>query len=243
MSGKIIWKDETASTNNDAKLLIQQRAIENGDAIVAEKQMEGKGQMNAVWESEAHKNITISFVYDLRFLKPEHIFFWNKSIANAVHQTVVQFVKNETINIKWPNDILINEQKVSGILVENILSSSSFSWSIVGIGININQQVFLQAPNAVSFIQILGKETDKSTVISYLQQCMDNAYALAKQAHWNEIENYYNNYLYKKNEWTFFKANHEIFSGEILFVDENGKLVIQTENGIRKFGLKEISFN
>lgn len=237
-----ILLDETESTNIVAKLLISKNNIVNGTCIIAEKQTAGKGQLNAVWESEAYQNITLSYVFDLQFLKTDKIFLWNKCIANAIHHCVSYFLSSEKNEIKWPNDILVNEKKISGILIENSLTSSCFSWSIIGIGINVNQIFFSAAPNAISIKNILKKNIEKNEVIAFLHTCIEKAYNLIIEEKWTEIEDYYTLHLYKKGEKSSFLIQGEVKQGLIKFVDENGRLVVEIDGQINTFGVKEIVF-
>lgn len=242
ISKHCIFLDETESTNNVAKLLISKNTVVNGTCIIAENQTAGKGQINATWESEAYKNITLSYIFDLQFLKIDKIFLWNKCIANAIHRCVSHFLPNEKNEIKWPNDIIVNNKKISGVLIENTLTAAYFSWSVVGIGINVNQMFFSTAPNAISFKNIIKKDFEKEVVIAYLHTCIENAYNLMIEEKWTEIEDYYTLHLYKKGEKSSFLIQGEVKQGQIKFVDEYGRLVVEIDGRINTFGVKEILF-
>ena len=158
---KIIKLDEIDSTNNyTSKLLANSNVIE-GTVVVAKAQSSGRGQLSNQWESEYGKNILASFVFYPKFLPVQQQFLLSKVIALGVRDLLTLFV--DKVKVKWPNDIYIDNKKVAGILIENSIMGHTLESSIAGVGININQTVFLSdAPNPVSLIYSLKKELDCS---------------------------------------------------------------------------------
>jgi BirA family biotin operon repressor/biotin-[acetyl-CoA-carboxylase] ligase len=152
---KIIYLNEVESTNNYANQLILSDAAEEGTVVLAQYQTHGKGQHGNVWESETGKNLLMSIIWYPGFLPASQQFMISKIVSIAITDCVNDII--DDCKIKWPNDIYIGNQKLAGILIENSVKGSHLSSSVVGIGLNVNQQVFISAaPNPVSLFQITG---------------------------------------------------------------------------------------
>lgn len=128
------------STNDYAHMLINNNELMDETVIYANFQKHGRGQENNTWESEAWKNLTFTLVLFSKYLKAEQQFY----LAHAVSLAIVDFLQSHKIdaNIKWPNDILAGNKKIAGILIENSVLNDNLLYSLVGIGLNVNQQYF-----------------------------------------------------------------------------------------------------
>jgi BirA family biotin operon repressor/biotin-[acetyl-CoA-carboxylase] ligase len=243
--GKVCFDLETAtSTNTYAQTLLAQKKILDGTLIFARHQTAGKGQLSNIWESEANQNITLSVVFYPTFLKIQNHFLLNQAIALGVHDFVQFYVKKQT-KIKWSNDIYVQDKKIAGILIQNSLQGETLQHSIVGIGININQSVFLSnAPNPTS-LTIETKEYFKiEDCIEYLAQCLEQRYLQLRQQNFEKLRLDYLNSLYLRGEWRNYEktATGECFLGCIEGVKDTGHLIMQTIKGLEIFDLKEIKF-
>src|SRR5690606_18341153 len=117
--------------------------------IVAEQQHSGKGQRGRHWQDEAGASLLMSLIIAPQ--KPvNQQFIFSAAVAIAVAQVVSELLPNQQIAIKWPNDLIINDKKAGGILIENILRGSTWSYAVAGIGLNVNQTLLPQLPNATS---------------------------------------------------------------------------------------------
>lgn len=147
--GKVYQRFEVLPSTNDfaAELLSKSRPAE-GTVVRADSQSAGRGQFGSRWESSAGKNLLVSIIFYPKFLEPSEQFRLNEAVALAVRSTVAQSLSRDDFDakVKWPNDIFLNGKKVAGILIQNSLSGSEISSSIVGIGLNVNE---LEFPNAV----------------------------------------------------------------------------------------------
>ncbi|MFL2663928.1 MAG: biotin--[acetyl-CoA-carboxylase] ligase, partial [Crocinitomicaceae bacterium] len=128
------------STNNFAAKLINDGLAEHGSVILAENQTNGRGQRGSEWQSQKAKNILTSFVFKFEALDPQFLFRINAFVSIAL----IDFLNSYGIDaqIKWPNDIMVNSNKICGILVENKLVGNALSYSIAGFGLNVNQIEF-----------------------------------------------------------------------------------------------------
>ena len=146
---------ETDSTNTYLQQLDADRHLPEGYIAYTDTQRAGRGQRGNSWESQPGKNLTFSLL-----LRPEHIpanqqFLLSQAVSLAATDVLNRYASG--FSIKWPNDIYWEDKKIAGILIENVLSGSTFARSIVGIGLNINQERFISdAPNPVSLFQITG---------------------------------------------------------------------------------------
>lgn len=157
---------------------------------------------------------------------------------------VFDYLKNktrETIHIKWPNDILVKEKKICGILIENQLQGNTLSSSVVGVGLNILQEIFLIG-TATSLAKITGETYDLPTELNELLSTLEVRYLQLRQLKLNLLINDYLSVFYRIHQLHPFQSNNEVFEGTIIGIDEIGKLKVDTKEGIRSFGLKEITF-
>ncbi len=234
---------EVDSTNSYLARALKIERLPEGTLLSASKQVTGRGQSGAHWESEEGKNLLVSFVFYPNFILPKDIFLLNKTFSLAVYDFVKELT-NQAIKIKWPNDIYWNHRKLAGILIENSISSSAISHSILGIGINVNQTRFSSTiPNPVSLYDIVGIELDPDELLGSLCSYIEARYLQLKMGERGLIESDYNKVMYSINEWRTFNASGETFEGKIISVDENGRLVVEDRNGeLLVFNAKEISF-
>jgi BirA family biotin operon repressor/biotin-[acetyl-CoA-carboxylase] ligase len=140
--------------------------------------------------------------------------------------------------IKWPNDMYWKDNKIGGILIENVIGkrkkgTSTWDWAVIGIGINVNQTKF-PAPikKAGSLKQITGNEFDTVALGKELCECLDRTYRELSHLGFEPIHNEYNSHLYKKNEIVKFKRLNRVFTGTVKNVDENGQLIV--EHGVEE---------
>src|SRR5581483_6581831 len=113
-----------------------------GFIVRAVEQYAGKGQRGSSWLSAPGMNLTFSLLLEPKFLSLNNQFWLTKALALALAEFVASVLPNTLVSIKWPNDIYVNDCKIAGILVENILEKSTIKFCIAGIGINVNQDSF-----------------------------------------------------------------------------------------------------
>src|ERR1035437_6675835 len=145
--------EKTDSTNSYLSKLLGEKTLFEGTVVITNRQEMGRGQRGTTWESEPNKNLTLSILLHPTFLRPDEQFQLNKAISLGVAGFVVGVLQVDVdVKIKWPNDIYIRNKKVAGILIENSVSGNNLQHSIIGIGINVNQEKFsAKLPNPTSF--------------------------------------------------------------------------------------------
>ena len=160
------------STNNFAAKLINDGIAEHGSVILAENQTNCRGQRGSEWQSQKAKNILTSFIFQFETLDPEFLFRINAFVSIAL----IDFLDSYGIDaqIKWPNDIMVNSNKICGILIENKLAGNTLAYSIAGFGLNVNQIEFDRLNNVTSMFLEKNQEFDLDTlwlsIISFFQK-------------------------------------------------------------------------
>ena len=208
----------------------------------ADYQTAGRGQKGTSWESEAGKNLLLGLLLRPTFLHPQEQFYLSEICALALVETLDNYTDGCTI--KWPNDIYYGDRKVSGMLLEHTLQGATLAKTIVGIGLNVNQQTFFSdAPNPVSLFQILERETDRETLLNDFLQRFQTYYQRLEQQDFSAIHTAYCQRLYRRGEWAKFRDEIGTFEGRIVDVEATGRLVIETREGaLRKFAFKEVAY-
>jgi len=237
----IIKLDATASTNAYLREMLTNCDLENFTTIVTENQFAGKGQRGTSWVSEAGSNLTFSVLMKSQPDSLQGVFDLNVMIALSVSSTLEK-ITNLPFFIKWPNDILSANKKISGILIENIIKAKGEIFSIVGIGINVNQQYFPEMSKASSLALLLGNQLNKEALLQTLLAALKEGYDALQQGQAAALWEGYKAKLFRKDRISAFETPNGVrFNGIIREVTPYGKLVIETENqGELVFGLKEI---
>lgn len=148
----LIRLDSVDSTNNFAASLLKSAKTDEGTAILARYQESGKGQRGAGWQSKPGQNLLSSFIFYPNFLEARHQFDLSRVAALACHNALCKFGLSD-VSIKWPNDLFVRNLKIGGILIENELKGSRIDVTIIGIGININQQELGGLPATSLFVE------------------------------------------------------------------------------------------
>ncbi|MEO8885652.1 MAG: biotin--[acetyl-CoA-carboxylase] ligase [Mucilaginibacter sp.] len=234
---------EVNSTNDFLKnLLSNSKPLPEGTVIMAETQFAGRGQQQNKWHSEPGKNLTFSLLLNPSFLPIGEQFDLTRAISLGVIDALEPLL-GENLTIKWPNDIYFGDKKLGGMLIENLIQGSQIKNSIIGIGLNINQETFPDdANNAISIKQILQKDYDLHGLLADICSHIESWYLNLRAGKKETVRFAYLDRLYAINKQRLFKSGGEVFEGMIKNVRNNGLLVIDTDNGKREFSLKEIEF-
>jgi len=205
---------------------------QHGMAIFTHEQTAGKGQRGKSWASQKDLNIALSILLNPYLLSVPDQFKLSVCIAASVCEFFSKYAGDET-KIKWPNDIYWRDRKAGGILIENIIQSSqsevgSWQWSVIGIGININQTDFdPDLPNPVSLKQITGKNHNPVELAKELCSSIEVNYQTLIAGKFMTLFNKYQTHLYKKDEKVKLKKGTRLFETTIKGVSETGQLITQ----------------
>ncbi|MDH6356678.1 biotin--[acetyl-CoA-carboxylase] ligase [Parabacteroides sp. PF5-9] len=240
---RIIRLKETESTNRSLRERLEQEKLPEGSVILADFQTAGRGQTGNSWESEAGKNLLFSIVIYPDCIPANRQFLISQITALSVKETLEQYT--DGITVKWPNDIYRNDQKICGILIENDLSGSFIFRSVIGIGINLNQEQFISpAPNPVSLIQITGQRVDREEVFRHFLSLFYDRYLSLLQEKEEVIRTAYRQALYRGEGFYSYSDSSGRFEAEIYAIEDTGHLVLKLKDGTsRRYAFKEVTYS
>jgi BirA family transcriptional regulator, biotin operon repressor / biotin---[acetyl-CoA-carboxylase] ligase len=233
---QLIELESVDSTNNYAMARIHEGMAYDGMTFITQNQWGGKGQRGKNWLSQPGQNLTMSIVLEPGRLILTRQFLFSAAIALGILK-LVKSLKKGKWSIKWPNDIYWDDRKAAGILIENIIQGSNWLFSVVGIGVNLNQETFPpEIPNAVSLKNITGKNYEPVPLAREMVTIVQSQIAILKKKP-SKILDDFNQSLYKKNSPITLKKGSQIFEATIKGVDLSGFLL--TDKG--HFSSGEIS--
>lgn len=233
------------STNDEMKRRLQsENKPKSGLVISTVKQTAGKGLGNNRWESQEGANLTLSMLLRPEFLLAEQQFNLNMAVSLGVYELVNYYLEDKNVKIKWPNDIFVEGKKIAGILINHSISGNHILNSIVGIGLNINQDSFPEElPNAASMKQFSGIVYDLDEVMNNLLVHLNRYYQLIKKKQYDEFREAYKYALFGYYKWLKFRKDGEFVIARIVGISEFGMLQLETEsNETMECDLKEIEF-
>lgn len=235
---KLVYMPECHSTNNEAVQLLQNTPqVAEGTVVITDNQTAGRGQRGNTWQSEAGKNLTLTIILKPVFLHPKDQFKLNMAVSLALYDYLTSQV--DAVKIKWPNDMMIGNQKTCGMLIENQVSGHQIQSSIVGIGLNVNQQSF-ELSTPTSLANKKGHEFELNQVLAELLERIEGRYLQLRAG--IDLTEEYCYALYGKGEKRNFKSGEEVFEGVITGIDSVGLLEVEIGSGKRYFDLKQIQF-
>lgn len=232
---------ECPSTNTLALELAQQGRAPEGTVVVTRHQTAGRGQRGNTWVVGKDLNLTLSVVLSPEFLTVGRQFELNKCVSLAVFDVISKHVSPAPACIKWPNDILVGDLKVSGILIENTIAGTRITRSVVGIGLNVNQREF-EFPHATSLARITGKEFSLPQVFEQLLLSLEWRYLALRRGDMAALHSDYMNVLYRRGHRHLYASGGRSFEGIILGVNDEGKLDVEVDGRVASFDLKEIKY-
>ena len=229
----LIYFNNCASTQDELIDFLNQHYLsEDFLAIHTFNQTKGRGQYGNSWENLPEENLAYSFALKTKNINVSDTCF-NFYTAILVRDFIANLTKTE-VKIKWPNDLILKNKKICGMLFEK-----NKNYFVVGIGINILQENFKNLPKAGSVLSQTGLSFELKAFTESLHQYLFEH--LVQKEIPNNILELYHLHLYRKNEVSVFEKNEVRQNGIIKNVDENGYIWIDLENeGLQKFFHKEI---
>lgn len=231
---QLFYLKECSSTNDEiSKFLL----YENSDFVTLYtfNQTKGRGQYGNTWSSTAEKNLAYTLA-----VKTEHFmlsdFMFNYYTAIVIRDYLANLTEND-VKIKWPNDIILKNKKIVGILIEKKKINQN-NYFIIGTGFNILQEDFDEISNAGSLLTQTGRHFDLEEFTLNLNDFLIER--LQNIPSEEEIMRLFNAHLFRKDEISVFELNKTRQNGIIRYADEKGELWIELEDGIRSFYHKEI---
>ncbi len=222
------------STNNYLQTLFDNNSLEEGTVVISQEQTMGRGQRGNSWQSLPGDGLYASILFLPSNFSVENQYYLNKAIACGTARYIASAV-NDDVKIKWPNDILIGDKKVAGILIENSIRGNLISSVIAGIGINLNQLHFdFNYGTPGTSLRIASNHRyDPELEIAKLFKEIWFDYQQLMKGDYDLIAKDYQKLLYKAGEESKFISNEEFFVGILVEVDKEGAAIIEV-NGKQK---------
>ncbi len=238
----IIKLDAIDSTNRYVRKLTNEEVVKDYTTVVTKYQTNGRGQMGTIWNSENSKNLTFSVFKDVSKLRIEYPFYISIATSLALIKSLQSF-SIPKLSVKWPNDILSEDKKICGILIENVIKQSHITASIIGIGLNVNQTEFKGLPKASSLKLLSGRTYHLDEVLDVVLKNLKYYFNVLKSEDYSALKQEYETYLFRKNKPSTFKdAEGSVFSGFIKNVSVSGNLQVLLEDEIiKEYDLKDIT--
>lgn len=237
---KLFVFESIDSTNTCAKTLAQADTPE-GTVVIAEFQTHGKGRHGRPWNSQSGENLLFSVV--LRPSLPRTsagllTFFAAVSVSRGIEQ-----VCGKPMEYKWPNDLLFHGRKTCGILLENSLDGKGVEYSVVGVGVNVNQREFGGELDgrATSLALELGRPIDRVKLFSAIMKSMEQAYADVQKGEFSRLLSEWNARCTMFGNQITVAQNNERITGKAVGLHTDGGLILETPAGIRTIYAGDIS--
>lgn len=240
---EIVRLDEVDSTNS----YLERRAPELDDTVLvcARRQTAGRGQRGNSWESAPGQNLTFSLLFHPVDFRPALQF----AISEATALAVVDFLARHSIRakVKWPNDIYVGDRKICGILIKHSLMGSQIAYSILGVGINVNQTLFVSdAPNPVSMKQLTGESFDPDALLDEIAECLESRLRFIYGEGRQRLHEEYKECLWRGDGrlHPFRDSGSGVaFSARIEDIGADGVMTLACAGGdVRRYRFKEVAF-
>jgi BirA family biotin operon repressor/biotin-[acetyl-CoA-carboxylase] ligase len=219
--------------------------IDHPTCFFAIHQTHGRGQRGKNWLTNPGENITMSSAFALSDSVSAKLSPFPFLLSAAMALGCYDFIKDCSIpklTIKWPNDIYSGDRKAAGILIDNLYKGTSWHWTIVGTGVNINQAAFPENLNkAVSFKMLSGKHFDTVMLGKALFAFLLKRFEQLKHDSSVSIMNEYNALLFQRGKEIRIKKQNIVFTAQISHVTQYGELVT-TGATEQSFKVGEIEF-
>lgn len=238
----IININQTVSTNDYASKLLKTKKAKEGTVIFANLQTKGKGQREENWESESGKNILTSIIISPS-IPIRNQFNITVFISLAVYDLLYKYF-GEKVNIKWPNDILIADKKIAGILIQNIVSGDILKDAIVGVGLNVTQNKFpTYSTKATSFALELEQKVELPLLQNELLAAVEHRYLQFQEGKLKAMKAEFLTKLFGFNQFADYIIEDKKTKARIIGIDESGQLVLAfSDVSTKAFSLKEVKY-
>ena len=233
----VLYYSSVTSTNDIARQQALAKAPE-GTAVIADRQTTGRGRLKREWVSP-QGNIAVTVVlYPARKNLPYLTMLAALAVLHSIEKTT-----RLKCQLKWPNDVLINNKKVCGILLESQAEADRVDYAIIGIGINVNMKLADYpeiASIATSLADEVGEEVSRLTLLHNLFQEMEKLY-LRLQVGESILPEWRDN-LVTLGKKIHVRASDEVFSGTAESVADDGSLMLRCDDGrLLKFMVGDVT--
>ncbi len=220
--------------------LIDADKAQAGTMILAAYQMAGRGQRGNSWQARPGECLMMSLI-TIPASGIDQQFIFSALVATTIANVIKDLTKSLTVQIKWPNDLIINDKKAGGILIENVLRGHSWLYAVIGFGLNVLQDDFGMAlPNATSLKAASGETFDVQELAVKIRTVLIENICNPEDA--GQILARYNELLFQKGklqllgkdekQWTV-TINQVLPNGQLEAIAEDGSLVRYTHGEVQ----------
>ncbi len=233
----LIFLPQVNSTNSYAIEMLKNVNPVEGTVVHTADQTNGRGQRGSVWKTEKTSNLTASLIVRPTFLDLKNQHYLYQISALACYDALAELLDSSQfdIKIKWPNDILVNKQKIAGILIENNVANTQLGWSVVGVGINVNQTIFDETFNATSLKVLLDKDIEVDRILKLFCKYFEKHYLELKSNKLSRIEENYLKHFFRLNNWMDFEIDGNLKTMFVQGLSDEGLLWLKNKNDQSSF--------
>lgn len=224
----IIALDAVDSTHNYAATMLRTTDLAEGTVVMSQFQEKGRGQRGSMWQSAPGQNLLMTLVLKPQRFSASRQFLINQAICIGIVNAVREKYQL-TARVKWPNDILIGEEKVAGVLIENSVRGEWIEYCLAGVGLNVGQSEFPDDFKATSLKLQLRTAPELKTVLGDLLPFVESAYRRLDQP--QLIREEYFELLYGTDEMLFYEEGDSVYTARISGIGEHGELQLQCSDG------------
>lgn len=239
----LIFLEKVGSTN--AFLLERPEADRVGVVVFAASQTAGKGMGSNTWESEPGKNLTFSIGFDMSFLNAADQFLLSQATPLGLLDVLDELLPGGSLFVKWPNDLLYQGGKLCGILINSTLHGPKMGVSVIGVGLNVNQRLFLDWPtHPVSLRMILNHEVELRPLLERLVPAVERRIEMLRSAEGvARVKEAYLHRLYRYHEWGDYMTKEGVARLYLDGIDPFGRLITRNQRGEEiVYDIKELRF-
>lgn len=235
---EFIYLKEHFSTNEYAMKSLSNNDPNRQTCVYTYNQTRGRGQIGRQWYSGTAKNISCSFRYYLTTFKVKDQFLINMAFSLAIWDFVSAFIPSQ-VSIKWPNDIYVADRKIAGLLIQNMVRKDTISSTILGVGININEDQFPpDLPNPIALSELTTKSYKLLDMQLYLAECVEKRIGMLVE----DLRSEYLTKLFRKDITANYLIEGMQQEGIIRGIAEDGKLELELRGQRSLFNFRELEF-
>ena len=241
MARKLYYYDVTDSTNTDCKRYMEEEGV-HGTLVVADMQRAGKGRRGRSWESPSGHAIFMSLGLKPE-ISPNKASMLTLVMALAVCDGIAGVTGQET-GIKWPNDVVLHQKKICGILTEMSAQIDYINYIVVGVGINVSNESFPEevAATATSLYLLTGVRISRAKLAAKIMAEFEKYYAIYLETQdLSGVMNEYNCHLVNRGRSVRVLDPRKEYTGVAQGINQNGELLVQTEDGTAHVSSGEVS--
>ncbi|TAM37906.1 biotin--[acetyl-CoA-carboxylase] ligase [bacterium] len=228
--GKKIHYFDYLSSTMDLAMQLGMRGAPAGSLVLTESQTKGRGRLGRIWFSPKYKGIYLSLI-----LRPEILPQASPVLTLLSAVSICEAVKKVTglePQIKWPNDVLIHNKKIAGILTEMNAEADKVNFVAIGIGLNVNNDKKSLISQATSLKEQAGTQIDRLLLLQELLRRLENNYLLLGDKGAKAIIEKWRSLSLTLGRHVKVYYQHKHIEGAAVNIDEDGTLLIRKDSGI-----------